>query len=170
VAADDPRFVPWEYSYPRGTAWMSFGNWLTYHALRRAGLDAAAHALALRTLRTTCDCPRPSIYEHYNPLTGAGHGYAMFGWTSAVLIDLIRREYGVDFTDAGEWIFSAPLTPTNYEFSVTVRGRQVRTVGAAGRTVVTIDGKQVATLECGNRCILDDQFAIRDTRSLRLPA
>lgn len=167
VAANDPRFVPWEYSYPRGTAWVSYGNWLPWLALRHAGLDAAAHALALRTIRTIGHCPDPGIYEHYNPLTGAGHGYTMLGWSLSTMVDLVRREYGADFTDQGQWIFTSPATREDYTLEMHLRGHRVRVhrKGAAANFIV--DGRRVATLPRGTRCVMDRKYRLLTRVSLR---
>jgi len=167
VSADDPNFIPWEYSYPRGTMWVSFGNWLPYMALRRAGLDVAAHRVALSTIRTICHCPDKSIYEHYNSLTGAGHGYAMLGWTLTTLVDLIRREYGVDFSDDGHWIFTSPATAADYEFETTLRGHRIRIVRRGGRLEARVERRPVVTLKRGSRCWLDKQFRILEIVSLQ---
>ncbi|MBI4024079.1 MAG: hypothetical protein HY360_03805 [Verrucomicrobia bacterium] len=167
VSADNPKFIPWEYSYPRGTTWVSFGNWLPYLALRRAGLDAAAHAVALRTIRTICHCPDKSIYEHYNSLTGAGHGCAMMGWSITTLVDLIRREYGVDFTDDGNWIFTSPATPDDYQFETTLRGCRIRLHRKHGRTQVTVNNRRVATLERGTRIVMTPGFDEKAVISLQ---
>jgi putative isomerase len=85
VALDDPKFDP-EQMW-RGPTWINI-NYLLIEGLINAGFEPLAKALRDRTLEMICN--QPDIYEYYHPFTGAQPPKAapIFGWSSAILIDL----------------------------------------------------------------------------------
>jgi hypothetical protein len=85
VAMDDPKYDPHEMW--RGPTWVNV-NYLLIDGLQRSGYSDLAHELRRRTLDLIC-C-RDDIYEYYHPATGENPPKAasMFGWSSAVFIDL----------------------------------------------------------------------------------
>lgn len=85
VAMDDPKHDPllmW-----RGPTWVNV-NYLLIEGLQRSGYSDLSRELRRRTLDLIC-C-RDDIYEYYHPMTGENPPKAasMFGWSSAVFIDL----------------------------------------------------------------------------------
>jgi putative isomerase len=88
VALDDPRYNPNQMW--RGPTWLNV-NYLLIEGLERAGYIDLAQELARRTLDLTRQ--RDDIYEYYHPETGANPPQAasIFGWSSAVFIDLAIR-------------------------------------------------------------------------------
>ncbi|MBN2119219.1 MAG: hypothetical protein JW730_21795 [Anaerolineales bacterium] len=85
VAMDDPKYDPllmW-----RGPTWVNV-NYLLIEGLQRSGYPDLARELRRRTLDLIC-C-RDDIYEYYHPMTGENppRAASMFGWSSAVFIDL----------------------------------------------------------------------------------
>jgi putative isomerase len=88
VALDDPHYNPNQMW--RGPTWLNV-NYLLIEGLERAGYVDLAQELARRTLALTCQ--RDDIYEYYHPETGANPPQAasIFGWSSAVFIDLAIR-------------------------------------------------------------------------------
>jgi glycogen debranching enzyme len=85
VALDDPKFDP--HQMWRGPTWINV-NYLLIEGLQRSGYVSQATELRRRTLEMICNLP--DIYEYYHPLTGAQPPKAapIFGWSSAILIDL----------------------------------------------------------------------------------
>jgi hypothetical protein len=85
VAMDDPKYEPLEMW--RGPTWVNV-NYLLIEGLQRSGYLDLARELRRRTLDLIC-C-RDDIYEYYHPETGENPPKAasMFGWSSAVFIDL----------------------------------------------------------------------------------
>lgn len=85
VAMDDPKFDPLKMW--RGPTWVNV-NYLLIEGLQRSGYMDLARELRRRTLDLIC-C-RDDIYEYYHPMTGENPPAAasMFGWSSAVFIDL----------------------------------------------------------------------------------
>jgi glycogen debranching enzyme len=85
VAMDDPKYNP--YQMWRGPTWVNV-NYLLIEGLERSGYPAIARELRQRTLDLIC-C-RNDIYEYYHPVSGENPPQAapMFGWSSAVFIDL----------------------------------------------------------------------------------
>ncbi|MCQ3930909.1 MAG: hypothetical protein DPW16_10665 [Chloroflexi bacterium] len=85
VAIDDPSFDAMQMW--RGPTWANI-NYLFVDALRRVGQPQLADELAHKTLRMIMQ--HPDIYEYYNPITGERppKSAPIFGWTSAVFIDL----------------------------------------------------------------------------------
>lgn len=89
VSIADPKFDPMQMW--RGPTWVNI-NYLFVEALNRVG----QHDLARQLRRKTLDLVmmHKDIYEYYNPLTGERPPKAapIFGWTSAVFIDLALQE------------------------------------------------------------------------------
>ena len=85
VAMDDPKYDPLEMW--RGPTWVNV-NYLLIEGLQRSGYLDLGRELRRRTLDLIC-C-REDIYEYYHPETGENPPKAasMFGWSSAVFIDL----------------------------------------------------------------------------------
>jgi glycogen debranching enzyme len=85
VSRGDPKFDANQMW--RGPSWANI-NYLFIEGLVRCGYPELARALRKRTF----DMIRlyPDIYEYYNPLTGdhPPKSAGMFGWTSAIYIDL----------------------------------------------------------------------------------
>lgn len=89
VAANDPKFDPMQMW--RGPTWVNV-NYMFVEALERIGKPELARALRRKTLDLIK--LHADIYEYYNPLTGERPPKAapIFGWTSAVYIDLAIQE------------------------------------------------------------------------------
>jgi putative isomerase len=89
VAVSDPRFDPMQMW--RGPTWANI-NYLFIEALTRIGQEEVASRLRRKTLDLIMQ--HRDIYEYYNPLTGERPPKAapVFGWTSAVFIDLALQE------------------------------------------------------------------------------
>jgi len=85
VAMDDPKYMPGRMW--RGPTWVNV-NYLLIEGLQRSGYPELARELRRRTLDLINS--RDDIYEYYDPLTGENPPTAasMFGWSSAVFIDL----------------------------------------------------------------------------------
>jgi glycogen debranching enzyme len=85
VSVRDDKFDPQQMW--RGPSWVNI-NYLFIEALFRVGKPDLARRLRHDTLAMIQR--HPDIYEYYNPLTGERPPKAapIFGWTSAVFIDL----------------------------------------------------------------------------------
>ena len=85
VALDDPKYTPGKMW--RGPTWVNV-NYLLIEGLQRSGYEQLARELRRRTLDVINS--RDDIYEYYDPVTGENPPTAasMFGWSSAVFIDL----------------------------------------------------------------------------------
>jgi putative isomerase len=85
VAMDDPKYDP--ITMWRGPTWVNV-NYLLIEGLQRSGYGDLARELRRRTLDLIC-C-HTDIYEYYNPVSGENppNAASMFGWSSAVFIDL----------------------------------------------------------------------------------
>ena len=85
VAMDDPTFNP--VKMWRGPTWVNV-NYLLIEGLQRSGYEDLARELRQRTLDLILS--RDDIYEYYHPMSGENPPTAasMFGWSSAVFIDL----------------------------------------------------------------------------------
>jgi glycogen debranching enzyme len=85
VAMDDPKYTPGKMW--RGPTWVNV-NYLLIEGLQRSGYADLARELRRRTLDLINS--RNDIYEYYDPITGENPPSAasMFGWSSAVFIDL----------------------------------------------------------------------------------
>ncbi len=89
VACDDPKYdaeVMW-----RGPTWVNV-NYLLVEGLARAGYNDLAGELRRKTLELMMGSE--DIYEYYNPATGKSPPKAasLFGWSSALFIDLAIEE------------------------------------------------------------------------------
>ena len=85
VAMDDPKYDPNQMW--RGPTWVNV-NYLLIEGLQRSGYPELASDLRQRTLDLICS--RNDIYEYYHPVSGENppNAASMFGWSSAVFIDL----------------------------------------------------------------------------------
>jgi len=85
VALDDPKFNPQQMW--RGPTWVNV-NYLLIEGLQRNRYVDLARELRRRTLDMLC--LHNDIYEYYHPQTGEAPPKAasIFGWSSAVFIDL----------------------------------------------------------------------------------
>jgi len=85
VAMDDPKYNPNQMW--RGPTWVNV-NYLLIEGLQRSGYPDLSRELRQRTLDLIC-C-RDDIYEYYHPVSGENppNAASMFGWSSAVFIDL----------------------------------------------------------------------------------
>jgi glycogen debranching enzyme len=88
VARSDPRYAPNQMW--RGPTWVNI-NYLFCEGLERVGHADLARELRRRTLELVMQ--HNDIYEYYHPETGTRPPKAapIFGWTSAVFIDLAIR-------------------------------------------------------------------------------
>jgi glycogen debranching enzyme len=80
-----PGFDPRRYW--RGPVWLNT-DWLLWCGLRQHGVTALAEEIAASMLALV---QRSGFREYFDPFSGAGHGADGFGWTAALLIDLLRR-------------------------------------------------------------------------------
>jgi hypothetical protein len=89
VSLRDDKFDPQQMW--RGPVWANI-NYLFIEALFRVGKPELARRLRRETLAMIQRLP--DIYEYYNPLNGSNPPKAapIFGWTSAVFIDLALQE------------------------------------------------------------------------------
>jgi hypothetical protein len=89
VSISDQKFDPMQMW--RGPSWPNI-NYLFVEALTQIGQFGLARKLRKATLHLIMQ--HPDIYEYYNPLTGERPPKAapIFGWTSAVFIDLAIQE------------------------------------------------------------------------------
>ncbi|MBX3086307.1 MAG: hypothetical protein KF716_32020 [Anaerolineae bacterium] len=89
VSASDPKFNP-EQMW-RGPTWPNI-NFLFVEALERIGQTELAQQLRTKTLDLIMQ--HRDIYEYYNPITGTRpvKSAPIFGWSSAVFIDLAIQE------------------------------------------------------------------------------
>lgn len=89
VSRSDPKFDPLQMW--RGPTWVNI-NYLFVEGLNRVGQHDLAHQLRRRTLDLLMQ--HRDIYEYYNPLTAERPPKAapVFGWSSAVFIDLAIQE------------------------------------------------------------------------------
>ncbi|MFY1702724.1 MGH1-like glycoside hydrolase domain-containing protein [Micromonospora sp. WMMA1923] len=78
-----PDFEPLRYW--RGPSWLNLG-WLLWQGLRTHGRPelAAGLAASMTALVATAGC-----HEYFHPDTGAGLGSPRFGWTAALLLDVL---------------------------------------------------------------------------------
>jgi hypothetical protein len=89
IALNDPSFDPMQMW--RGPAWMNI-NYMFIEMLFRIGEPQLARSLRRQTLDLIMK--HTDIYEYYNPITAERPPKAapIFGWTSAVFIDLAIQE------------------------------------------------------------------------------
>jgi glycogen debranching enzyme len=85
VAMNDPKYTPGKMW--RGPTWVNV-NYLLIEGLQRSGYQDLARELRRRTLDLINS--HDDIYEYYDPVSGENPPTAasMFGWSSAVFIDL----------------------------------------------------------------------------------
>jgi glycogen debranching enzyme len=85
VALDDAKYDPNQMW--RGPTWVNI-NYLIIEGLRNAGYPEVSTELRRRTLDLIG--AQKDIYEYYHPVTGEKppKAAAIFGWSSAVFIDL----------------------------------------------------------------------------------
>ncbi len=85
VALNDPKYDP--INMWRGPTWVNI-NYLLIEGLQKAGYPEIANELRQRTLDLIGG--QEDIYEYYHPETGQNppKAAAIFGWSSAVFIDL----------------------------------------------------------------------------------
>jgi glycogen debranching enzyme len=91
---DDPRFAP--TLYWRGPVWPIL-NWVLYRGLRRYGFSARAEQIRTTVVSLAAD---GGFWEHYDPLTGTGHGGEQFAWTAALVLDLVGASSTNGFPNA----------------------------------------------------------------------
>lgn len=99
VAINDPHFDPKQMW--RGPMWPNI-NLLFVEGLEKIGEYAVASELRRKTLRTLMQ--HRDIFEYYDPLT-ADHppkAAPIFGWSSAVFIELALQETAKEVSDSGE--------------------------------------------------------------------
>ena len=89
VALDDPTYDPLQMW--RGPTWANV-NYLLIEGLERCGYDEVARELRRRSLEMMMGAS--DIFEYYNPTTGEAppKAAAIFGWSSAVFIEMAIRE------------------------------------------------------------------------------
>jgi glycogen debranching enzyme len=84
LSPEDPGFQPTRYW--RGPVWPIL-NWVLQRGLERYGY----RDLAEQVRRAVVELGRrEGFWEHYDPLTGRGHGGEQFAWTAALVLDLLR--------------------------------------------------------------------------------
>jgi glycogen debranching enzyme len=90
VARNDPHYDP--ETMWRGPVWANV-NYFFIDALQKIGKNEFAAELRRRTLDLVA--AHDDIYEFYNPETGNPPPRAanVFGWTSAIFIDLAIQSY-----------------------------------------------------------------------------
>jgi hypothetical protein len=88
VAMDDPKYAPTQMW--RGPTWVNV-NYLLVEGLERCGYRKLAAELRQRTLDLTAH--GGDLCEYYHPETGAcsAGAAAVFGWSAALLIDMILQ-------------------------------------------------------------------------------
>jgi glycogen debranching enzyme len=92
----DPGFQPTRYW--RGPVWPIL-NWVLERGLERYGYrDRAA-----QVRQAVVELGRnEGFWEHYDPLTGRGHGGEQFAWTAALVLDLLQADgYPATAADRG---------------------------------------------------------------------
>lgn len=88
VAPRSPRFEPRRYW--RGPCWINT-NWMLIRGLQRLGEGRLADELLAATLELV---RRSGFREYYDPFTGEGLGAQRFGWSAALVLDLIAPAGG----------------------------------------------------------------------------
>lgn len=83
VPPEHPAFDPDRYW--RGNVWIQV-NWLIWMGLRRYGFTDLANELAWRSIDLVM---QHGQHEHFNPLTGQGHGSHPHSW-DALVLDMAR--------------------------------------------------------------------------------
>jgi hypothetical protein len=80
----DPGFKPTRYW--RGPVWPIL-NWVLQRGLARYGFVARAEQVRHAVVELGRS---EGFWEHYDPLTGRGHGGEQFAWTAALVLDLLQ--------------------------------------------------------------------------------
>jgi Trehalase len=80
----DPGFQPTRYW--RGPVWPIL-NWVLQRGLERYGYSDGAEQVRQAIIELGRS---EGFWEHYNPLTGRGHGGEQFAWTAALVLDLLQ--------------------------------------------------------------------------------
>jgi glycogen debranching enzyme len=62
-------------------------NWVLQRGLERYGYRDRAEQVRRAVVELG---RREGFWEHYDPLTGRGHGGEQFAWTAALVLDLLR--------------------------------------------------------------------------------
>ena len=96
-SGDEPGFEPTRYW--RGPIWPIL-NWVLQRGLDRYGYGALAEDVRLAMLALA---EQSGLWEHYSPVTGAGHGGDNFAWTAGLVLDILaieRDRKGVRMDDA----------------------------------------------------------------------
>ncbi len=128
---DDPQYDPLQMW--RGPTWVNI-NYLFVEGLERIGQDQLARDLRRRTLDLML--ANDDIYEYYHPETGEIPPKAapIFGWSSAVFIEMAIQEsaalaedtptasYAVGPISGGTWV--AYESPRSREEAVIDGGRR----------------------------------------------
>ena len=89
VAKNDAKYDP--MTMWRGPVWVNI-NYLLIEGLQRSGFDDVARQLRQKTIAMVMQ--HPDIYEYYHPETGEKppRATSVFGWSSALFIDLVLQE------------------------------------------------------------------------------
>ena len=82
----DPGFQPTRYW--RGPVWPIL-NWVLQRGLERYGYRDRAEQVRQAVVELSRSA---GFWEHYDPLTGRGHGGEQFAWTAALVLDLLQTE------------------------------------------------------------------------------
>jgi hypothetical protein len=80
----DPGFQPTRYW--RGPVWPIL-NWVLQRGLERYGFRDYAEQVRQAVVELGRS---EGFWEHYDPLTGKGHGGEQFAWTAALVLDLLQ--------------------------------------------------------------------------------
>jgi glycogen debranching enzyme len=84
LSPEDPGFQP--NRYWRGPVWPIL-NWVLQRGLQRYGYRDDAEQVRRAVVELG---RREGFWEHYDPLTGRGHGGERFAWTAALVLDLLQ--------------------------------------------------------------------------------
>jgi glycogen debranching enzyme len=84
LSPEDPGFQPTRYW--RGPVWPIL-NWVLQRGLERYGYGDGAEQVRRAVVELG---RREGFWEHYDPLTGHGHGGEQFAWTAALVLDLLQ--------------------------------------------------------------------------------
>ena len=82
----DPGFQPTRYW--RGPVWPIL-NWVLQRGLERYGYRDRAEQVRQAVVELGRNA---GFWEHYDPLTGRGHGGEQFAWTAALVLDLLHTD------------------------------------------------------------------------------
>jgi glycogen debranching enzyme len=72
--------------YWRGPTWLNT-SWLVWRGLRVHGLDDMAEKLAAAMLQLA---HTSGFREYFDPHTRSGHGTREFGWSAALVLDVLE--------------------------------------------------------------------------------